>query len=81
MFNAVPAFVESSARYERTEKMKFQLAGFESWTFQLVFCGSLLVLEAERDGVLLSTILQPMDCTRTRIHELIRQPSCTLANH
>ena len=61
--------------------MKFQLAGFESWTFQLVFCGSLLVLEAERDGVLLSTILQPMDCTRTRIHELIRQPSCTLANH
>jgi len=30
---------------------------------------------------LLSTILQPMDCTRTRIHELIRQPSCTLANH
>ena len=58
--------------------MTFTLSGFNSWTFQIVFYGSLLVLEALRDDQRLSTVLQPMDCTRQRVHALIRQPSCTL---
>ena len=53
--------------------MKFQLVGFDSWTFQLVFCGSLLVLEAERDGVLLSTILQP--CNYSGLYDYDAYPS------
>ena len=59
--------------------MTFTLSGFDAWTFQIVCSGSLLVLEAlRRDGERLSTVLQPMDCTRQRAHALIRQPSCTL---
>ena len=58
--------------------MTFTLSGFDSWTFQIVFYGSLLVLEALRDDQRLSTVLNPMDCTRTRAHELIRHPSCSL---
>ena len=62
--------------------MTFTLSGFDAWTFQIVGCGSLLVLEAlRRDGERLSTVLQPMDCTRQRAHALIRQPSCTLLGH
>ena len=58
--------------------MTFTLAGFDAWTFQIVFYGSLLVLEALHDDERLSTVLQPMDFTRQRAHALIRQPSCTL---
>jgi len=62
--------------------MTFTLSGFDAWTFQIVCCGSLLILEAlRRDGERLSTVLQPMDCTRQRAHALIRQPSCTLLDH
>jgi hypothetical protein len=62
--------------------MTFTLSGFDAWTFQIVCCGSLLILEAlRRDGERLSTVLQPMDCTRQRAHALIRQPSCTLLGH
>ena len=61
--------------------MTFTLSGFDAWTFQIVFYGSLLVLEALRDDVRLSTVLDPMDCTRQRAHALIRQPSCTLVGH
>ena len=52
----------------RISAMTFTLSGFDSWTFQIVFYGSLLVLD-------------PMDCTRQRAHALIRQPSCTLVGH
>ena len=58
--------------------MTFTLSGVDAWTFQIVFYGSLLVLEALRDDERLSTVLDPMDCTRQRAHALIRQPSCTL---
>ena len=58
--------------------MTFTLSGFDAWTFQIVFYGSLLVLEALHDDERLSTVLQPMDCTRQRAHALTRQPSCTL---
>ncbi len=62
----------------RISAMTFTLSGFDSWTFQIVFYGSLLVLEALHDDERLSTVLDPMDCTRQRAHALIRQPSCTL---
>ena len=62
----------------QTLTMTLTLSGFDSWTFQIVFYGSLLVLEALRADERLSTVLEPMDCTRTRAHELIRCPSCTL---
>ena len=58
--------------------MTFTLSGFDSWTFQVVFYGSLLVLEALRDDQRLSTVLNPMDDTHARAHELLRRPSCTL---
>ena len=58
--------------------MTFSLSGFDSWTFQVVFYGSLLVLEALRDGERLSTVLNPMDDTHARAHELIRCSSCSL---
>ncbi|MFM1900921.1 MAG: hypothetical protein RLZZ216_1497 [Cyanobacteriota bacterium] len=58
--------------------MTFTLSGFDSWSFQIVFYGSLLVLEALKDDQRLSTVLNPMDCTRQRAHELIRRPSCSL---
>ena len=61
--------------------MTFTLSGFESWTFQIVFYGSLLVLEALRDDQILSTELAPMDDTQARAPELIRRPSCTLIGH
>ena len=61
--------------------MTFTLSGFDAWTFQIVFYGSLLVLEALRDDERLSTVLDPMDCTRQRAHALILQPSCTLVGH
>ncbi len=61
--------------------MTFTLSGFDAWTFQIVFVGSLLVLEAFRGEERFSTVLQPMDCTRQRAHALIRQPSCTLLGH
>ena len=61
--------------------MTFTLSGFDAWTFQIVFYGSLLVLEALRDDERLSTVLDPMDCTRQRAHALIRQPSCTHLGH
>ena len=61
--------------------MTFTLSGFESWTFQIVFYGSLLVLEALCDDQILSTELAPMDDTQARAHELIRRPSCTLIGH
>jgi len=58
--------------------MTFTLSGFDSWTFQIVFCGTLLVLEAFTEDQRLSTVLEPMDCTLTRAHDLIRCPCCAL---
>jgi hypothetical protein len=55
--------------------------GFESWNFQIVFYGSVLILEAIRDSETLSTVLQPMDDTRKVAHGLINTPSCTLIGH
>ena len=61
--------------------MNFTLPGFESWNFQIVFYGSVLILEAIRDSETLSTVLQPMDDTRKAVHGLINTPSCTLIGH
>lgn len=61
--------------------MNFTLPGFESWNFQIVFYGSVLILEAIRDSETLSTVLQPMDDTRKPDHGLINTPSCTLIGH
>ena len=40
--------------------------------------GSLLVLEALKDDLKLSTVLEPMDSTFSRAHALISGPSCAL---
>lgn len=58
--------------------MTFTLPGFESWTFQIVILGSLLVLEAMADDMVLSTVLEPLDCTQSRAHALIKRPCCAL---
>ena len=58
--------------------MTFTLPGFDHWTFQLVFYGSLLVLEAMQDDLRASAVLNPMDDTRSRAHQLISQPSCAV---
>ena len=58
--------------------MHFTLPGFDSWTFQVVFYGSILILEAIRENEKLSTVLQPMDDTRKAAHRLINHPSCSL---
>jgi len=60
--------------------MTFVLPGFDHWSFQVVFYGSLLVLEAMQDELRLSTVLNPMDDTRSRAHQLISCPSCALIN-
>ena len=60
--------------------MTFTLSGFDAWTFQVVFYGSLLVLEAFQDELRLSAVLTPMDDTRSRAHQLITSPSCALIN-
>jgi len=59
--------------------MTFSLPGFDQWTFQVVMLGSLLVLEALNTEQNLSTVLEPMDSTRARAHELINRPCCALA--
>ena len=58
--------------------MTFTLSGFYHWTFQVVFYGGLLVLEAMQGELRLSAVLQPMDDTRSRAHQLISNPSCAL---
>ena len=58
--------------------MTFTLYGFDPWTFQVVFYGGLLVLEAMQDDLRMSTVLNPMDDTRSRAHQLISRPSCAL---
>ena len=60
--------------------MTFVLPGFDHWSFQVVFYGSLLVLEAMQDELRLSTVLNPMDDTRSRAHQLISCPSCAPIN-
>ena len=60
--------------------MTFTLSGFDTWTFQVVFYGSLLVLEAIQDEMRLSAVLTPMDDTRSCAHQLISSPSCALIN-
>ena len=60
--------------------MAFTLSGFDPWTFQVVFYGSLLVLEAMQDDMRLSAVLNPMDDTRSCAHQLITSPSCALIN-
>ena len=60
--------------------MTFTLPGFDPWTFQVVMLGSLLVLEAIGDGMVLSTVLEPLDCTQSRTHALINRPSCALVS-
>ncbi|MEY3929371.1 MAG: hypothetical protein RLZZ516_1081 [Cyanobacteriota bacterium] len=59
--------------------MTFILPGFDHWTFQVVMVGSLLVLEALRDDLRLSTELEPMDSTSLRANDLMSHPSCALA--
>ena len=49
--------------------MTFTLSGFDTWTFQVVFYGSLLVLEAIQDEMRLSAVLTTMDDTRSRAHQ------------
>ena len=58
--------------------MTFTLSGFDTWTFQVVFYGGLLVLEAMQDELRISAVLNPMDDTRSRAHQLISRPSCAL---
>jgi len=58
--------------------MTFILPGFDHWTFQVVFYGSLLVLEAMQDELRLSAVLNPMDDFSIRAHQLIACPSCAL---
>ena len=58
--------------------MTFTLSGFDHWTFQVVFYGGLLVLEAMQDDLRMSAVLHPMDDTRSRAHQLISRPSCAL---
>ena len=58
--------------------MTFTLPGFDHWTFQLVMLGSLLVLEAMADDMVLSTVIEPLDCTHSRAHALIHRPCCAL---
>ncbi|MEN9766772.1 MAG: hypothetical protein RLZZ32_732 [Cyanobacteriota bacterium] len=58
--------------------MTFSLPGFDQWTFQVVMFGSLMVLEALRDGQTFSTVMDPMDSTCSRAHDLISRPSCAL---
>ena len=58
--------------------MTFTLSGFDHWTFQVVFYGGLLVLEAMQDDLRISAVLNPMDDTRSRAHQLISRPSCAL---
>jgi hypothetical protein len=58
--------------------MIFCLPGFDQWTFQVVMLGSMLVLEAVRDDLTLSTVLEPMDSTQVRAHQLISRPCCAL---
>ena len=58
--------------------MTFTLSGFDPWTFQVVFYGGLLVLEAMQDDLRISAVLNPMDDTRSRAHQLISRPSCAL---
>ena len=56
--------------------MTFTLPGFDPWTFQVVMLGSLLVLEAIGNGM----VLEPLDCTQSRAHALINRPSCALVS-
>jgi hypothetical protein len=60
--------------------MIFTLPGFDHWTFQVVMLGSLLVLEAINDGMVLSTVLEPMDSTHSRANALINRPCCALVS-
>ena len=57
--------------------MSFTLNGFDAWTFQVVFYGSNLILEAIRGHETLSSILLPMADTRVEAHRLISNPSCS----
>ena len=63
-----------------SQAMTFTLPGFDQWSFQIVFFGSLLVLEALRGDQTLSTVLEPMDSTAVRAHDLINHPRCVLLN-
>jgi hypothetical protein len=38
------------------------------------------VLEAINDGMVLSTVLEPMDSTHTRANALINRPCCALVS-
>ena len=61
-----------------SQAMTFTLPGFDQWSFQIVFFGSLLVLEALHGDQTLSTVLEPLDSTAMRAHELINHPRCVL---
>ena len=63
---------------QNVRAMTFTLSGFDHWTFQVVFDGGLLVLEAMQDDLRMSAVLHPMDDTRSRAHQLISRPSCAL---
>ena len=63
---------------QNVRAMTFTLSGFDPWTFQVVFYGGLLVLEAIQDDLRMSAVLHPMDDTPSRAHQLISRPSCPL---
>lgn len=58
--------------------MTFTLPGFDSWTFQLVLCGSAMVLMAMRGEDRLSTLLEPGDSRHRCADALLRFPCCAL---
>lgn len=58
--------------------MTFQLPGIDSWTFQIVICGSLLLLEGLHEGHRCSAWLEPLEIPRRLAYQLMQQPRCAL---
>jgi hypothetical protein len=53
----------------------------EGWCCQLVIVSGALLLEACRDGEILTASLDPLDSPRARAFELVSHPCCDLATH
>ena len=58
--------------------MSFQLPGAETWTFQIVICGSLLLLEGLSGDLCCSAWLNPLESPRRLAYQLVNQPQCVL---
>ena len=76
--NGSVSFGDGVTNPKKVRVMTFTLSGFDHWTFQVVFYGSLLVLEAMQDDLRISAVLNPLDDTRNRAHQLISRPSCAV---